>query len=247
MITKHPLLRLSPFVPAHALKALRCRLSRGYTLVEMLAVISVLAVLSGLSIPAMQSPTGAAALSTSAREVSNLISLARSEAIARHTVIRFAISSQAKDGTDTGLRKASLWEWHDESQQFVQLTAWQQLPNGVAFDPNLDDSATGANYNKNAAYAQADGASVRGYYLMSNSGSSAQFADADNIIRYFEFLPSGTVRIDSTVVPARNVVLSLVQGTTDTAGKLTYLTETPSNWAQVNVDTLTGRVRLYRP
>ncbi|WP_009958609.1 GspH/FimT family pseudopilin [Verrucomicrobium spinosum] len=222
-------------------KSLRCRLAGGYTMVEMLAVISVVAVLSGISIPAMQSPTAAASLSTSAREFSNLISLARSEAIARHTVVRFAVANEVNDGSSTQLRKASLWEWNDESQKYVQITAWQKLPEGVAVEPGLPE------YIRSSSYAQADGASVRGDYVIEATGDPG-FAtpDGDARMRYVEFLPSGTARVPGGT--GRNALFVLAPASVNPDGSLLYHQgREAANWAQVNVDTLTGRVRLYRP
>lgn len=224
-------------------KSLRCRLAGGYTMVEMLAVISVVAVLSGISIPAMQSPTAAVSLSTSAREFSNLISLARSEAIARHTVIRFAVANDVKDGSNTQMRKASLWEWNDESQKYVQLTAWQKLPEGVAVEPELPE------YIRSASYAQADGASVRGAYVTEESGDTPfTTPDGDTRMSYIEFLPSGTARVADRSDRNRNAIFVLAPASVNPDGSLLYHQgREAANWAQVNVDTLTGRVRLYRP
>lgn len=222
-------------------KSLRCRLAGGYTMVEMLAVISVVAVLSGISIPAMQSPTAAVSLSTSAREFSNLISLARSEAIARHTVVRFAVATEVRDGSNTQLRKASLWAWSDESQNYVQLTAWQKLPEGVALEPALPE------YIRSSSYAQADGASVRGDYVTTQVGG-ASFAspDGDTKMHYVEFLPSGTARVPGS--SGRNALFVLAPASVNPDGSYLYHQgREAANWAQVNVDTLTGRVRLYRP
>ena len=210
-------------------------------MVEMLAVISVVAVLSGISIPAMQSPTASASLSTGAREFANLITLARSEAIARHNVIRFAVATEVKDGSSTQLRKASLWEWNEESQQYAQLTAWQQLPSGVAIEPTLPA------YIRSSAYAQADGASVRGDYVTAGQGD-ARFASPDGSTKmnFIEFLPSGTARVPGT--SGRNALFVLAPASVNADGShLFHQGGAPANWAQVNVDTLTGRVRLYRP
>lgn len=224
-------------------KSLRCRLAGGYTMVEMLVVISVVALLSGISIPAMQSPTGAASLSTSAREFSNLITLARSEAIARHNVVRFAVATDVKDGSNSQLRKASLWEWNDETQKYVQLTAWQKLPDGVALEPVLPE------YIRSAGYAQADGASVRGDYVAEEVGDSYFTSpDGETRMRYVEFLPSGTARIADGANGKRNAIFVLAPASVNPDGSLLYHQgREAANWAQVNVDTLTGRVRLYRP
>lgn len=236
MSTKHPL----DFIPNTS--AVRHRSARAYTLVEMLAVISVVAVLSGISIPALQSPTQATALSAGAREFSNLITLARSEAIARHTVIRFAVATEVSDGSATGLRKASLWGWNDETQSFEQLTAWQQLPNGVALEPVLPS------YVRGSTYAAEDGASVRGDYVVDvkHAAASDSSAGGDVSMQCLEFLPSGAARVPGG--SGRNALFVLAPASQNADGSLLYHSgREAANWAQINVDTLTGRVRIYRP
>ena len=66
-------------------------------------------------------------------------------------------------------------------------------------------------------------------------------------VRFIEFKPNGRARIKGS--EARKVITLLVNGIL-TNTEFTYTEQedgTPTNWAQINVDTLTGRTRILRP
>jgi hypothetical protein len=66
--------------------------------------------------------------------------------------------------------------------------------------------------------------------------------------RYIEFLPSGAARIPNSA--ERRAIFVATQGFAEAGQQITYTSQAggrPNNWAQINVDTLTGRVRVYRP
>ena len=51
-------------------------------------------------------------------------------------------------------------------------------------------------------------------------------------------------------MPARRAIFVATQGFADPGQPITYTSQAngrPANWAQVNVDTLTGRARVYQP
>lgn len=215
--------------------------ARAFTLVEMLVTITVIGIISAVTVPAMQGVTTSTALSTGAREFSNVLSVARNEAIARNTNIRFAVAKDWDGKADHNYRKYSLWEWNDEIEDYEQVTPWNTLPEGVVLEPYYPD------YIKTASYVEADTSAVRGDYILEDTyDSKAQFSTPDEEVymNFIEFLPNGSVRIPSGTT--RNAIYVLTQGFTDTQGLVIRKSDS-KNWAQVNIDSLTGRVRLYRP
>ncbi len=236
---------------------------RAFSLVEVIAVVSVMTVLAGLTAPAMKGLTGSNTLDSGVRKVAGLLSLARNEAIARHTVVRFVVATNWPGKTDANLRRVSLWAWdahresdgttdRDDLNHYTPLTGWEELPVGVALDPVGAQSPAGA-YLQTASYAVADATSVRGDYLLDPNFAAQEFAAGTGgeqiTTRFIEFLPSGNLRIPGG--NARQAILVATQGYQKAGGSLTYTTNSgngqPANWAQVNVDSLTGRVRIYRP
>lgn len=210
-------------------------------MIEMLTTISLLAVVSAITVPALQGVNSANSLSVAAREFSNLLSQARSEAIARHNVVRVAVETY-NETSNVALRRASLWEWNEEEQKFVQFTPWQNLTEGLVFENSAPE------YIRNAAYAQADGSSIRGDFVLDPYSSLAASFNPDDIpgkTRVIEFLPSGSARVPGA--HGRNVIYVIAPGFANGSGDIFRNENEVHNWAQINVDTLTGRVRIYRP
>src|SRR5690606_14480564 len=98
-------------VHSHALHShsLIHSLRSAFTMIEMITTVSLLAVVSAITVPALQGVTSSSSLSVAAREFSNLLTQARSEAIARHTVVRLAVETY-NETSNIALRRVSLWE-----------------------------------------------------------------------------------------------------------------------------------------
>jgi prepilin-type N-terminal cleavage/methylation domain-containing protein len=221
--------------------------SRAFSLVELLSVVSIMGILAGLTVPAVRGLTGAASLNAGTRKFADLLNLARSEAIVRHTIVRFVIVRDWEKNEDFNLRKVGLWAWDQEVKAFLPMTGWQELPIGIVLEPVLPD------YVRKANYAAADSASVRGDCVLQREfANTAEFTvhagDESISTRYIEFLPSGNLRIPGS--SARHAIFVATQGFRNSDGSLTYTSPAdghPANWTQVNVDTLTGRARVYQP
>ena len=103
---------------------------------------------------------------------------------------------------------------------------------------------------------QNDASTVRGSCVLADDAhdfaANAVFAADTNFgtisTRYIEFLPTGAVRIPGS--SDRQAIFVAAEGYTDASLQITHTAQTgghPANWAQVNVDTLTGRAHVYRP
>jgi prepilin-type N-terminal cleavage/methylation domain-containing protein len=225
------------------------RCAAAFSLVELITVMAVISILAGISLPAVKGLSGSNGLNSGTRKLADWMNLARSEAIARHTRVRFAVAREwerAADGEEGRLRKISLWAWDAEAEHYLPLTAWEDLPTGVILEPELPD------YIKASSYAKADRASVRGECVLDERFDQAEF-DAGTgrgavTARFIEFLPSGSMRIPGGVT--RQAIFVATQGFSNADGSLTYTSRAgaaPAAWAQINVDSLTGRVRVHRP
>lgn len=224
----------------------RTHTTRGFSLVELLAVIAMISILLGLTMPAVRGLTGSS-LNIGVRKMADLLNLARSEAIARHSVVRFAVVTDWPGKPEAALRKVSLWNWDAELEQFVQLSNWEEFPEGLTFESYLPE------YIKGAGYASADGSTVRGDYVLDPTfPDAAEFSipspDGPITARFVEFLPSGNAKIPGG--NARRAIFVAVPGFASGDGELTYTAASngqPTTWAQVNLDTLTGRIQVLQP
>jgi len=209
--------------------------------------MGVMTVLAGLTMPAVKGLASSNGLDTGARRFADLLQLARSEAISQHTIVRFALATQWTGQDDAPLRKASLWSWDPETQQYFQTTSWETLPVGIIVESSIPG------YVANASYATNDASSIKGdcplnpAFVQQNGFTSATTGSTVTM-QFVQFLPTGGAQIPGGSL--RNVIFVMTPGYQNADGSLTHTTQfngQPTNWAQLNVDTLTGRVRVYQP
>ena len=216
---------------------------RGFTLIEVLVVLMIISMLMVLSIPAIKGLTSTAGMSTAIRHISSMMTLARSHAIAKRTIVRFGIVTAWDDDSKAAYRKYGLWEWDREMEKFVPFHEWKTLPPGLVFEKGRGD------YLRSSDYAQQDGSSVRGDFLPSaDTESFIEEVRSDQVrVVFFEFTPSGGARLPGG--EERNILAVVINGYLDPSseGDLVYTDAEKKDWAQFNIDTLTGRVRIYRP
>jgi len=250
---QHSLASRSPREPVPASGSLRKAVSaaflrRAFSLIEVLTVMALISMAAGLTAPTLKGLTGGSAVNTGAAELANLLSLARSDAIAQHTIVRFVVATDwSGQEADADLRRVSLWSWNADAQCFLQLTAWQELPVGLILEPSVPA------YISAAQYAQTDHSTVQGNCVLGTDfATSAAFTAVTNSAtistRYIDFLPTGSASIPGG--SARQAIFVATQGYADASQNITYTSQKngqPTNWAQINVDALTGRAHIYRP
>ena len=205
--------------------------------------MAVIAILFSLTIPAVRGLSGTASFSTGARQVASALTAARSHAIAKHTVVRFGIATAWQGESSAAFKKYALWEWDREEEGFVQFESWEGLPKGIIFEMERPK------YVRDSAYARKDGSSIRGDFVPSPDGARFITGAGDEKVQiaWIEFTPSGGARVRGGEM--RNILMTLAAGHLE-GGKMIYTEHEdgePTNWAQMNIDTLTGRVRIYRP
>ncbi len=232
-------MRVSPHNYAPSPKAL--------SLIEMITVMAIISLLTVMTVPSLYSLLTTYGLSTGIRDVSNQLVFARSEAIAKHTLTRFLIATSWAE-EDGAYRKFSTWSWDAETSKFYRISKWGTLPKGVVFEPTLPGYILKSDYAKN------DATTVHGEYALSQEDATVEimaFEGKPAQVQFVEFLPTGSARIPGGVL--KTVIFVMTEGIIQegTSGPVIIHqgvggTEA-RNWAQVNLGTLTGRVRIFRP
>lgn len=206
----------------------------GFSLAETVVVAALFALLLVLTIPAL-SALSAAKLTSSGRELADFLHQCRSRAIAKRSLVRVGFVVSSPEASEPHRRYAA-WEWDKKTQSFSPFTSWHTLPSNVILAKSLPRNAS------RAAYIRNEPSTASGDWI--NAPEATVFrephsrTEGEMTLTYFDFTPSGKAIYDWG--EKRNLLLCLVPAETTSTGDV-------DNWIQFSIDTLTGRVRVYRP
>ena len=137
---------------------------------ELIVAIMIIGILIGISIPAVTALTTSSGLNTAARKVSNLMELARSEAIARNTVTRFGVALDWPLDEDENYKKCSIWAWDRKTEDFKQIYNWETMPGSVYFEKKSD-----VQYIQDSEYAEKNRSNIIGENLFGTALEDSEF------------------------------------------------------------------------
>lgn len=198
---------------------------QGFTLLELLVVTGIIVLVLSFTVPAINGVSKSNNLNSAGRMISNLLTIARSEAINRRALIRFEVATTWPSDASMAYRKVTLVQHDAAAGTETQLTNWETLADGVTFSPKDPGGNSGT------------------YFF---AGSQVQmpklkFGGADVDCQYLEFLPTGAANVPLQNSPVR---LRLLPGYLSN-GQVTATTT--KNWFDYSVDALVGRIAIARP
>lgn len=191
----------------------------GFSLVEMLVVIAIIALLAVLTIPAFQSIAFGSSLARGGQMVADQLALARQLAASRNGQVQVRVIWLP--GNPPGYQAMQLWGQGSTPEEFLPLSQMAVLPEGVAvasnavLSPLLNDSGL-VSIQDSAVFGGRGRLDYRGFRFKAGGRTD---------------LPYNASNAFLTVVAARD------------AGKSAL----PDNYCLVQIDPVSGRVKTYRP
>jgi prepilin-type N-terminal cleavage/methylation domain-containing protein len=113
---------------------------RGFSLIELLLVLTIMGVFASLSMLALKPLTSSQNLTSAGDKFAGLLAFAREEAIAKNTLTALVLITSPNEGP-AAYRTFSVWEvalpvagGAPTSSNWYQATKWQELPPGTVLD-----------------------------------------------------------------------------------------------------------------
>jgi prepilin-type N-terminal cleavage/methylation domain-containing protein len=203
----------------------------GFTLVELLSVLVILAILLSIALPAVTNLSKANAVSSAARQISNTLNLARQFAITHRVrtrvVFPFYLTTTVSTLAPEYLSYAVMTnDANAIPPTWTYVTKWEHLPTGAIF---LNNALVGSLPNRGALD---DNSSLPQDLLPFPYPNSSH-----TTLAYIEFGPTGAASQTGT--------LTIKSGFINNTG--TPTTTSPYNSVTNVVDNIVGHIQLIHP
>ncbi|MFV0338374.1 MAG: Verru_Chthon cassette protein D [Chthoniobacterales bacterium] len=198
---------------------------RAFSLVETLTVIALIAVLAGLTLPAVNHIQSASALTTTSGQLMDLLNLARQQSLTqnRPVEVRFYKLPDPSDASRLLWRGVQIFKIDNGTATPLDRPSY--FPPQVKISENTD-------YSNILDDSRSDITSGSG----SDIGLSLPGVGTNYSYRAFRFRPNGTTTLASPIFATLQPSNARSEGNAPAA-----------NWFTVQVDSLNGSIQTFRP
>jgi len=218
------------FLPSFSLRRATCG---GFSLIELLAVLTVIVLLASLVTPAAQSLLKGSALTQGGQMVGDLLSFARQSALSRSRSVEVRFyqyadpgePGEAGAGAENGRFRAMQIFEIDDAGTAVPLGKVQLLPTAIIFDSGADLSSV---LGRIAAKSGAD-----------LNVSIPRVGKAYNSVAW-QYSPEGSTNLTAT----GNWFLTLHS---QQDGDKLAASQVPANFFTLHIEPVNGHIKVYRP
>jgi len=241
-----------PKITMNRTRSVRSRAS-AFTLVELLMVISIMAVISTFAVTALNTLGGSDKVASGGRLLSNMVSIARSEAINRRTLVQLRIITTNQSGaTDTNsYRKMSLWfmDQTQSSEPYLQLSKWETLPDGIIVEPSTNPTTA---VTPPYTFSTMPGTYIMNSSLLQNSNvltsnPTVPCGTSNYNYAWVEFSPTGGTTYPTAYSLTYILVTEGFISQTGSVVSTVYTQKNHPNWLQVSINSLVGTSKVLRP
>jgi len=204
---------------------------QAFTLLELMAVIGIIALLTAVSVPAFNRVTRAAALTNAAHEVVDQLNLARQTALSRNNSVQVRFYNLPAAGSPSGSAPTeyrAMQIFLDNGKTLEALGKPLNFPSQIIISENATVSSI-----MDPAIGMPEEPAKDGDFPISEYGTNYRY-------RSFYFKSGGDTDLPDN--QDRLVFLSLINKT-DKVGA----NGLPANYVTIQIEASTGRVKSYRP
>jgi|GEM_PF-2881475 len=210
---------------------------RGYTLVELLVVVSLILLLVGLGTPALRGLGQGRNLESAGARLVGVFEMARQWAVVGQRPVAVAM---LLGGGDAAARTFTTLGYTPATGTWRQLSAWEILPRGVIVANGTDNGGT----SFQGLSAAASVAITPALPPLTHEGATYQPGGASGY-GYVIFLPDGSLYQDDAGTLPSIYAMRLINGFRQPSGEITATQEHQP--IEIYFNQVTGRTKLVHP